>query len=79
MKKAVTFVALLVFLNLGFAQTHDNHQPAPQKTQALQIMTVSEVRPGMKGVAYTVFQGTQPEPMEVEVLGLLKNMNGPRN
>ncbi|HEX7288007.1 MAG TPA: SpoIVB peptidase S55 domain-containing protein, partial [Candidatus Angelobacter sp.] len=46
---------------------------------ALQIMTVSEVRPGMKGVAYTVFQGTQPEPMEVEVLGLLKNMNGPRN
>ena len=32
----------------------------------------------MKGVAYTVFQGTQPEPMTVEVLGILKNVNGPK-
>jgi SpoIVB peptidase S55 len=79
MKKVVTFVALFVFLNLGFAQRRNNDQPAPPKTQSTEIMSVSEVRPGMKGVAYTVFQGTQPEPMEVEVLGLLKNMNGPRN
>ena len=32
----------------------------------------------MRGVAYTVFQGTQPEAMDVEVLGVLKNMNGPK-
>ena len=32
----------------------------------------------MHGVAYTVFQGTKPEPMEVEVLGILKNANGPK-
>lgn len=32
----------------------------------------------MRGVAYTVFQGTKPEPMEVEVLGILKNVNGPK-
>jgi hypothetical protein len=32
----------------------------------------------MKGTAYTVFQGTKPEPMQVEVLGVLKNVNGPR-
>jgi len=32
----------------------------------------------MRGVAYTVFQGTKPEPMDVEVLGVLKNMNGPK-
>ena len=32
----------------------------------------------MKGVAYTVFQGTKPEPMDVEVLGILKNVNGPK-
>lgn len=42
-------------------------------------MTVAEVRPGMKGVAYTVFQGTQPETMGVEVLGVLKNMLGPKS
>ncbi len=32
----------------------------------------------MRGVAYTVFQGTKPEPMGVEVLGILKNANGPK-
>ena len=32
----------------------------------------------MRGVAYTVFQGVKPEPMDVEVLGVLKNMNGPK-
>ncbi len=42
-------------------------------------MSVDDVRAGMKGVAYTVFQGTQPEPMGVEVLGVLKNMNGPKS
>ena len=42
-------------------------------------MTVDQVHPGMKGVAYTVFEGIKPESMGVEVLGVLKNMNGPRS
>ncbi len=42
------------------------------------IMPLAEVQPGMKGVAYTVFQGTKPEPMNVEILGVLKNINGPK-
>ncbi len=44
-----------------------------------QIMKVDDVRPGMKGISYTVFQGTKPEPMGVEVLGVLRNMNGPKS
>ena len=32
----------------------------------------------MHGVAYTVFQGTQPEPMDFDVLGILRNLNGPK-
>jgi hypothetical protein len=31
----------------------------------------------MKGVAYTVFEGVNPEPMQVEILGLLKDALGP--
>ena len=31
----------------------------------------------MKGVAYTVFEGVNPEPMEVEILGVLKDAMGP--
>ena len=38
---------------------------------------LSEVKRGMKGVAYTVFEGVNPEPMQVEILGLLKDALGP--
>src|SRR6476661_7197912 len=80
MKKAVALLnVLFVFLSLGHAQTRAASQPEQQDPAPTQIMKVDDVRPGMKGVAYTVFQGTQPEPMGVEVLGVLKNMNGPKS
>ena len=41
------------------------------------VFPLSELRKGQTGVAYTVFEGVNPEPMEVEILGLLKNSLGP--
>ncbi len=41
------------------------------------IFPLDEVRPGLHAVAYTVFEGVTPEPMEVEILGRLKNGLGP--
>jgi hypothetical protein len=38
---------------------------------------LSEVRPGMTGTAWTVFQGATPEPMQVEILGVLRGARGP--
>ncbi len=38
---------------------------------------LAEVKRGMKGVAYTVFEGVNPEPMQVEILGVLKDALGP--
>src|ERR1051326_2483675 len=77
-KAAVLLNVLFVVLSLAQAQT-----PAPalpsQAPATAKIMKVDDVRPGMKGVGYTVFQGTQPEPMGVEVLGVLRNMNGPKS
>ena len=32
----------------------------------------------MRGVAYTVFEGTKPEPMQLQVLGVMKDANGPK-
>lgn len=49
-----------------------------QNSVPVETIPLSEITPGMKGVAYTVFQGTQPEPMPLEVLGVLKNANGPK-
>jgi hypothetical protein len=42
------------------------------------IMRLQDVKTGMKGEALTVFSGTKPEKMEVEVLGILRNMSGPK-
>ena len=81
MKKAVLFLcSAVLFVGLSFAQGHANYNPAPQAQVAHnQFLTVDEVRPGMKGIAYTVFEGTKPEPMGVEVLGVLRNQNGPKS
>jgi hypothetical protein len=44
----------------------------------VEIMRLSEIKPGMKGTAWTVFQGTEAEPVPVEIVGLWKNAWGPR-
>ncbi|MGH9502794.1 MAG: SpoIVB peptidase S55 domain-containing protein [Terriglobales bacterium] len=49
-----------------------------QAPQPVATIPVREIHAGMRGVAYTVFQGTKPESMGVEVLGILKNANGPK-
>src|SRR6266702_1577666 len=41
------------------------------------IFPLADVRRGLRGVAYTVFEGVTPEPMEVEILGVLKDAIGP--
>jgi hypothetical protein len=65
-----TVAALLAALPLTGQQTAE-HLSVP-------IMPLSEVKTGMTGEAYTVFQGTRPEKMGVEVLGILRNMAGPK-
>jgi hypothetical protein len=42
------------------------------------IFKAADLRPGMQGTAWTVFAGTTPEPVPVEILGLWKNAWGPR-
>ena len=52
--------------------------PARPKSGKVEIMPLSEVKQGMKGTAWTVFQGTEPEAVPVEIVGISKNMWGPR-
>ena len=42
------------------------------------IIPLDQIHPGMKGTALTVFQGVKPESMDVEVLGILRKVNGPK-
>jgi hypothetical protein len=41
-------------------------------------MPLDQIHEGMRGTALTVFQGVKPESMDVEVLGVMHNVNGPR-
>src|SRR5580704_15889333 len=66
-------VACLSFPSSTFAQTS-----SPQSAQNPQTIPVSQIHAGMRGVAYTVFEGVKPESMDVEVLGVLHNVNGPK-
>jgi hypothetical protein len=54
------------------------HLARAQVSKPVQTIPVGEIHAGMHGVAYTVFQGTKPESMGVEVLGILRNANGPK-
>jgi hypothetical protein len=55
----------------------DTPLPRP-KAGPVAIMPLSEIKPGMKGTAWTVFQGTEPEPVPIEIVGRLKNAWGPK-
>ena len=72
MKTTAALVALscLAFVSLCSAQS---------KRVKPQIMPLADVHRGQHGVAYTVFEGTKPEPMDVEVLGVLRNFSGPKS
>ena len=73
MKKfaSALFAVCLSFPLIVSAQKSDSAQNPS-------IIPVSQIHAGMHGVAYTVFEGVKPEAMEVEVLGVLHNVNGPK-
>jgi hypothetical protein len=75
MKRGAFLSLALVFCSLASLPLQAADAP---DTPVVSTIPLSEIHAGMKGVALTVFQGTKPEQMEVEVLGILKNVNGPK-
>jgi hypothetical protein len=43
------------------------------------IFPLAQVKRGMMATAWTVFEGTKPESMQVEILGVLKGARGPKH
>src|SRR6266481_5410090 len=73
MGKAVRALAVALCFTSSIWLTAQNQ---PQNKLSSAIMPLDQIHDGMRGTAYTVFEGTKPEPMEVEVLGVLRNTNG---
>lgn len=62
----------LVLLAFWVGSVEAQAAPAPE------IMPLNQVKPGMKGVAKTIFSGDTIEDMELEVIGVLQNFIGPK-
>src|SRR5256714_11674006 len=75
---ALVFSALaLTLTSSSLAQTKT--VPATiRATSRTVLFDLDELRPGMKGVARTVFSGTEPQEFNLEILGLLAGFSGPR-
>src|SRR5713101_717112 len=44
-----------------------------------QVLPLDQIKPGMKGFAYTIFAGDQVEKFDLEVIGILPNLMGPKH
>ena len=71
MRKVVVALTALCWLCISLTTQAESSQSVP-------IIPVDQIHAGMHGVAYTVFEGVKPESMDVEILGVLRNANGPR-
>ena len=69
-------IALFLF---GFTSILPLPAGAADAPPKVQILPESEVRAGMHGVAYTVFEGVKPESVDVEILGILRDLAGPKS
>jgi hypothetical protein len=65
----------LIFLLLALVAVTCLGQSAPPSGGG--FFPLSEVHAGLTGTAWTVFRGSQPEPMQVEILGVLRGARGP--
>src|SRR5438270_674495 len=84
MKFANKIISALVFSALALTLTENSFsqtrtvRASASTTSRTVLFDLDELRPGMKGVARTVFSGSEPQEFNLEILGLLAGFSGPR-
>jgi hypothetical protein len=68
---------LMMLLGAGLLPAQNTSAPAGPPPSSGGFFPLSQVRRGMTATAWTVFTGSKPEPMEVEILGVLRGARGP--
>ena len=80
-KHNLTFIfltsAMFIFSSLATAQDKIAKSSA-NFNGARELFPVEDLKPGMTGVARTVFVGSQPEEFGIEIIGVLPGFTGPR-
>jgi hypothetical protein len=65
-KTLVAFTLVLALVPLAWCQNNT------------ELFPLTDIKPGLKGVGRTIFQGEQIEEFQVEILGVLKNVLAPK-
>lgn len=71
-----SMLACLAFLSVALSLPVRAGEGAPAAGAA--TFPLSDIKPGMKGVVYTIFEGDQVEKVDLEVIGILENALGPK-
>src|SRR5438270_730828 len=75
---AVAIVLVLVIFSLGTTGFAQMKRTAAVDSSSMPLFAIEDLRPGMKGVARTVFSGSEPQEFGLEILGVLDGFTGPR-
>jgi hypothetical protein len=75
---AVSFSLVLVLSALAISVSAQKSSASVGNQPDARLFPLEDVKPGMKGVARTVFSGTEAEEFGVEILGVLPGFPGPR-
>src|ERR1700682_6224999 len=75
----LTVTAVLAFVGRAPAQERGATARVNQSAAAndVRLFPLEDLRPGMKGIARTVFAGSEPQEFGVEILGVLPGFPGP--
>ena len=68
------FRRILVALSLGLSLTS-----FARCQSDIQLFPIADIKPGLKGVGRTIFEGDHIEEFQVEILGILKNALAPKH
>jgi hypothetical protein len=74
MKQARAATLAALFVSLPFCAAAQQ----PPQAGPVAIFPLSSVQPGQHATAWTVFRGTEPEAVPVEIIGVWKNAWGPK-
>jgi len=79
MKQFLTSVLLAAFVTLSVAaQAPTQPLPNAKSARADEFFPVESVKPGMRAIGYTVFNGGEPRKFELEILGVLTGFPNPQ-
>ncbi len=71
------FAAFVVAFACSYVVSAQEPAPVRPKSGKVEIFKEADLKPGMKGYAWTVLAGDEPEAIPVEIVGILKNQWGP--